>query len=59
MESRVFVIDRDDNEYLDQVFSIVWDNGIFLFVEGLIASNNSGFCMQKLLTALGNRTFHV
>ena len=43
MESRIFVIDRGNNEYLDKVFSIVWDNGIFLFGDGLIASNNSGF----------------
>ena len=31
MELLVFVIDRDNDEYLDQVFSIVWDDGFFLF----------------------------
>ena len=43
MKSFVFIIDRGNDEYLDQVFSIVWDNGIFLSEEGLIASNNLGF----------------
>ena len=43
MELLVFVIDRDNDEYLDQVFSIVWDNGIFLGEEWIIASNNGGF----------------